>query len=275
MSGIRILYLVAKNELRRSLFHPINLVLVGIIIVLIYVNTASYASVPKSTTIDPGSGGDVFILAYKNILWVLSYLMVIFVGFYGLMSVSEERFKHVIDVLIVKPLYRRDVIIGKFIGLSCLAFIISSLVLLLTFVLLTSVFRPPLSMGDFLLRILSLDFGLTMICSLTAGLAMLASLLFKNILTSASVFITYLFADWNGYILGRLHTPPISPYLLFGKMVFPISTGATWINLFNANSFMEWFGYALPYIAVLLLLTLLVVLLDCFILTKTDDTRMG
>ncbi|MGA9140410.1 MAG: ABC transporter permease subunit [Methanocella sp.] len=275
MSGIRILYLVAKNELRRVLFHPLNMVLVGIIIVLIYVNMAAYASTPKSITIDPGSGGDVFILAYKNVLWMLSYLMVIFVGFYGLMSVSEERFKHILDVLIMKPLYRRDIIIGKFIGLSCFAFISSSLILLLTFVLLTSFFRPPLSMSDFLLRILSLDFSITIICSLTVGLAILASLLFKNILTSASVFVTYLFADWNGYILANLHTPPISPYLLFAKAVFPVSTSTTWINLFNANSFMGWFGAALPFIVTLLSLTVLVVLLDCFILTKTDDTRMG
>jgi ABC-2 type transport system permease protein len=268
-------YLVAKNELYRAIIHPVNLLLLCIMVIMIYVNMADYTTMPKNTT-DPYLGGDAFLLAYKNVFWSTSYLMVIFAGFYGLMSISEERFKNVIDILIMKPLFRRDIILGKIIGLSCLSFMFSSLILSLTFVMLTNFFRPPLQIDDFLIRIITYDCSLTLICSLTIGLAMLISLLFKNILTSASVFITYLFVDWNGHILGSLGSPPVSPYMIYSKIFFPVVTQTGWISLFyDSIPYAQWLSDSLPYIIVVLLLTAFIVLLNCFIFTKIDDLKLG
>ncbi|MDI6897880.1 ABC transporter permease [Methanocella conradii] len=261
-------FLVAKNEFYRTIWHPV-VIIVGIIVLFLafvygYGNTATFESYDEM---------DAFLLCYCQSEYRILLICSIMAAFLGVLSMARDRWEHSVDVLLVKPLYRRDVILGKFIGLSGYIYVFVSVALVFSTLMFMLFFREPLSYIDLLCRLLSYIFILSLECSLIVALTMLVGTLLKNVIGAVSVVVVYVYADWFRYIvqyMGGLSI--IMPRMLYHKMADPVSRGYPQ-ELFNTLiPFTTWLNEAMPYILLTLFEIILLILINCFIFARLDDS---
>ncbi len=265
-----LIYFIARNEFYRVIGHPIVLLVSIIIVILTFVN--GWGGVFDIEMVSIGQHSDGFIRGFSQVWYVTTFICTILAAFLGVTSISEERWNHSLNVLLVKPLYRRDVIIGKFMGLGVfiLGFVI--LIMLVNTLTLLLFYGPPISLVEFLWRITAYIAILWMDCSLVLSLMLLVGALFKDFLLAVSIAITYISYEffWNiviGYI-SILIKIPLAPYTIAMKILDPLGSS----DLFNTNvPFDVWFGAGSQYIALLLLLIVLVLLMSCFAFTRMED----
>ncbi len=119
--------------------------------------------------------------------------------FLGATSISYERWNSSINVLLTKPLYRRDYIIGKFIGISAFMLLFNTITLLFIGLIMILFFRGPQSDIEFIWRLAAYIIITTLACSLVIALNMLFGIISKNILMVTAASITYVFFDWVWY----------------------------------------------------------------------------
>ncbi len=266
-----IIYLIAKNELNRIVFHPL-IVFIGIIIlVLTYLNGAGGVFDLQSVALTGSRDG--FLVGFSQIWYVTTFICSIMAAFLGVTAMSEERWKNSINVLISKPLYRKDIIIGKFIGLCIFVLIFLILIMLFNSLILLYYYGQPLSYPDVILRLIIYIFAELLDFSLVIALALLIGTLFKNNLLATSIVITYLSLEffWNSatYTINMILHFPIAPYAITMSILGMLGDTA---NLFDSNvQFNVWLNAAMPFIILMILLVILTLLIDCFVFTRMDD----
>lgn len=262
--------IIARNEFYRTLFNPMVIV-VGIILLSITCFNAA-GGITNLRDIATNWNCDGFIFGFSQIWSYTNYICGIMAAYLGVMSISAERGSGSLGILLVKPLYRRDVILGKFIGVVLFLFAFLVTIMLANSLFLLNFYGSPASVFEFLWRISIYTLLLLLDLSLVTGIAMLIGLLFKDLLLAVSVVVTYLSYEWfwnqaTAVISNLIHFPA-APYMLTMK-IFGDLTGD---NLFNTNTqFSVWINNAYPYLFVMVFLAVIMLLMDCFVYSRDED----
>ncbi len=198
-------------------------------------------------------------------------LCMIMAAFLGVASITGERWNSSLSLILTKPLYRKDYLLGKAIGLTAFMMLYITFTLLITGLFISIYFRGPLSITDFTWRLIAYIIILTLCCSIVATLNMLFGVITKNILVVTSISMTYLFIEWFWDL--RLLTEFTGI-----KILYYLSPVNTYINTFidvkffdSTVSFGTWIASAAPYLCILIF-DLFVLLSACiFLFSKGEN----
>ncbi|WP_424358731.1 ABC transporter permease [Methanocella sp. MCL-LM] len=265
---------IAKNEFYRVAANPVSIV-VGLILITIYVlNAAGGAQNLANLSISRNADG--FFFGYQMMSYITNEVCSIMAVFLGVMAISDDRSKGLFSILAGKPLYRRDILIGKFAGLSLFLLTFLTVLTLFNASVLTCFYGSPVYTGDFVVRTISYIIILALTLMIDLGAAMLIGVLFKHFLVAVSVAVTYLSFQWfwnSGisflYLKSNLQIP-VAPYMLTG-MIFGIIGPDKGYNLFDTNtSFFFWMNSVRPEIGLMLLIIITILLANCLAFSKED-----
>jgi ABC-2 type transport system permease protein len=263
---------IARNEFIRVLDNPI-IIVIGIILLAIgYINAAGdFNTLINIATFLQCDG---LLYGYGQVFYYTNFICGIMAAFLGVMAISGDRFTGSFNVLLAKPVYRRDFIIGKYIGLTGFIVLFLMLEMIVYFLMLLFFYGEPLSLSEIIVRVSAYIFVLTLDLVLVMGLAMLIGIMCKNILTASSLVVTYLSFEWfwnqSTSMISMIINFPLSPYMLTGRILF--GSGIENDNLFNSTvQFNIWLFSALPEIIIMALIALAVLLINCHIFTRSDN----
>jgi ABC-2 type transport system permease protein len=258
---------VAENELSMLLRNPIVLVFGALMLVFVIVyGMGASVNLPEMKF-----GDHDFIFFYAgigNFYWMLSMFFAFFSMCVGITSVADERSGHTFRVLFTKPLYRRDVIAGKLLGIGTFLLIALTLVVVLLTLLVTLIYGGPASPGELVLRVGAFTFTLYLSCAFTMGLIMLLGVVF-NRAEALVISLAYISFEWltqTGLTqwLGGLEI--INPMVLY--IYASVRPGND--LLMTTVPFDQWLANALPYIALLLAEVVIVALANCMLFARED-----
>jgi ABC-2 type transport system permease protein len=183
------------------------------------------------------------------------------------MSIVRERSKNSLALLLAKPLYRRDVVVGKFMGLSLFLLFFVAFNVALNIFMIILFFEVPAQMGEFLLRIFSFILVLFVECSLALAVMMLAGVVLRDLLKVALVSITYVFLEWFAMIPASLGWwTNISPRSMFFSIV--LGNGAL---MDTSTTYSMWLSQYLPQIILMITVAIGIIFLDCIVFARMDD----
>lgn len=272
---MRLIFRIAWLEFVSVLTHPLILV-VGILLIIIsfLYGAGNVSNLQQAAGFSTNYGLDVLVLGFGSSWQSISMICTILAIFLGATMIPYERWNNSLNILLTKPLYTRDVVLGKFFGLSGFMLLFNTFALLLLSLLMILFFRGPISSTDFVLRLVAYVLVMTLACSLGIALNMLFGIISKNILFVATASITYVFFDWIWYsdrILGNGVLSLITPMNLYNKLINPIPNGPP--NLFNTTiPLQQWLNSITPFLALLLIEMIALLLLEMYIFAKSDST---
>ena len=219
---------------------------------------------------DAHPGQDVFInVALNQIFYTTSLFCAVISLFVGLMSIANERNNGSLNILLSKPLFRVDLLIGKFCGVNSFLFVFIGFNILLSSLLIMIFFRAPLSTGEFLLRMGAYVTMLFLMCSLSTAISMFIGVIFKDLLQASVVAITFFFIDWYGYLTGYLGD---LKYLSPRRLLITIFSGDGKASLLDSTTpFFNWISSSSPYILFILLEIILTIIFSCMVFSRSDD----
>ena len=184
---------IAVREFSNLVRNPLVIVTVVVLCILVLVNGAG-CSITLPIFKRMGYS-DVFMVGvgntFHNTSLILSFLSLCM----GIISIAGERSNGSIRVLLTKPVYRRDVIAGKFLGINAL------ILLLATFILVVCVSSVMVSYGGpestiAILKLLTYVFLLYVFCSIMAGMMLLFGIIFKDLSVALVFSVSYLYLSW-------------------------------------------------------------------------------
>ncbi|AFC99490.1 hypothetical protein Mtc_0726 [Methanocella conradii HZ254] len=259
--------IIAENEFLRLLRHPVIIIFVIVLCAMSVINAAGQ-SVHGPVTVSVGNPyvfmdgiGQIYYFT-TLVFWSLALCL-------GVVSVSIDRSNGVLRLLLTKPLYRRDVIAGKFFGASAVLLALIMFHLFLASLLLTIAFRGPENF-DIVLKVVSIGVVLFISCTFTLGIAMVLGTVLKDALSASIACISYFF-------LGLYVEMPVSTEWL--RIVLSQSSLVNYwifdneVNIFLNNPpsiFSVWLGVAMPYIIFLALEALAVFLAACLLFNREE-----
>lgn len=251
--SLNAMYGIARQEFVRLLTEPLVIVVGFILLVIIYLNGAGDVRTLVSIS-SPGSlfySPDAFFEGYSQPWWSMVMVCMIMAAFLGATTVPLDRWKNSLNVLFTKPLYQRDYLLGKFLGISSFMLLFNMVIHSLTGLMVAVFFRGPLSMENFAVRVSLYIIVLTLACSLVIALNMLFGVLSKNVLFVTAAAMTYVFIDWFWYsdkFLGSLSI--LTPTNLYHTIVTPTVDGS--VGLYGpAAPLLLWLQTAFPYLLLL------------------------
>lgn len=258
--------IIAGNEFGRIVRNPLVLVVAVILLILAILNGVGWSAHLSSLDNDDTTV-DVFLYnGIGQVIYNMSLYLTILAVFLGVLSIGDERLKNTLPALLSKPLYRRDIIIGKFIGISGFMLALISLVFIFSTVLIMLFFRGPYSLPDYILRLASIILILLFECSLSLAIAMLFGILINEVLVPLLLTVTFLYIEWYSTVVetfGFLRI--ISPRDLYLTALY----GNFTVNLLDSSRlYVDWLAAALPFIVLVLLETIIIVLYGCSAFSK-------
>jgi ABC-2 type transport system permease protein len=267
--GVPAFYLIACNEFKRVVGHPLVIVLTIILIMIAVLNGIGATGL---SGFEKMMNGDVFIkVGLSQTFWHTSIYCTMAAMFVGLVSVAGDRTTGSLNVLISKPLYKRDVIAGKFLGVAVFILLLLTMTFTVSSLLLMLFFRAPLSFEEFSIRLITLILLLFLECCLAAGIAMLFGILFKNLLDAAILTVSFLYLEWYTPIqdyLGSFYI--VSPSSLYVK-IFSATPDPHFTGLIDTSlAFTTWANVAAPYIVLMVLYLIAVLLINSFIFSRSE-----
>lgn len=276
---LRSVYCIANQEFSRVMKSPLVYIVLGILFVI-----AALSGYYWSYQVNMANASSSYISYYDYILSGLGdvvysnamFLAIVALSI-GVLSVMEDRAKSTISVLLTKPVYRRDIILGKFFGLSSFMLFLSAFASVMDLAILMVFDSGSVPVGDCILRLVTIIVLLTLECSITICITMLAGLVFKNLLAAVSVVVTWFFVVWfaGGYLLSCLGNLSafISPELLFMSIIFGMSqmVSSNRANLTDISySYSFWLGSTLPLMIVLVLEPVVLTAVNCVIFMREE-----
>lgn len=258
---------VAENEFLLLARNPIVIVF-GIVMLAFAIVNAAGSSVNLQGL--SSNHTDALLTGVFGFLWIFSLLFAFLSMCIGIMSVADEKSKGSLRVLLAKPLYRRDVITGKFLGISIFIFILIILTLTLFISLMIIVYSGPEYPIELVLRAASFAVLLFLNCSFTLGLVMCLSIILKKAeaLVVSMSFVSFEWIITFGSLpswLGDLQA--INPGYLYIVNAIGISPNI----LFNvAFPFSSWFSDSLPYIVLMIAEVIIIILINCMLFNHEE-----
>ncbi len=268
--------LVALNEISTMLKQPLVIVIICFILILAAINglVSTYKFSFCDEEIEKGIDPILFV-GIRNLFSFSTLLLSILSFSIAILSVAEERSRGSIRVLMTKPLYRRDYIAGKYLGLSLLIVLLVCIVVAINASAIMIFYGGPMSMGELVVRLASYCLILSLYCIEMMGIAMLIGVYFKNLYHILIISATVLCLEEMSSIplilqntLGDLLL--IRPWKLLCRIISP--TNRSFFTLLDTSvPFMAWLGEALPYIVFLLVLVLLLMLMVCYVFNNEES----
>lgn len=259
---------VARNEFYILMEQPLTLIIALVILAISVIHAVGNSIIlPQAASLFT-PGGVLITMGMSNSYFYTTMFCSFLALCVGFMSISGERSNGSIQVLLTKPLYRRDVVAGKFIGGSIFmtVTVIVTLIVCVSSMLIT--YSGTLPYSELLVRTCLYGLILSIYCSITLGIAMLIGSLFKERSAALIASFCYLYFALiqTAYFedLGSLKN--IDPYLLYASAFCPIDK-----TVFDmSGSITSWLGSAMPYIVLLLLEIVLIFLLNCVVFNKEE-----
>lgn len=257
---------LAANEFRRQIGQPVTIVIFCLLVALAVAN--GLGSIKVLPTFETWMSGDVFIgVGLSQEFFNISQYCSVAALILGLLSVAGDR-KRVLGVLLTKPLRKRDVMAGKFLGLSMFLLLLITVTYLLVSLLITVAFRGPSSMEEFALRLTALILALFLECSFLAGVGMLIGMVFSSLKEAIIVGVTYLCIEWFSNAMFMNVLKYLSPYYVYFKIISATDT----VKVFDTLvPFGDWLGTALPYAALMIAGVIVVFILNCLVIARTEE----
>jgi len=270
--------IIARNEFSLIAMNPLVIVFVVVMFFLALVNVAGVTSVPMDSNFFMNPPYVIFFGFLDGIYMFTAVLFTFFAVCLGIVSVTDERSRGSLRVLFTKPLYRRDVILGKFLGIGSFLFLIILLTYTLNVSLMIAVLGVPGSAIELLLRVGTHVVLLFLNAGFTLGLVMVLGIALGEVgaLIASLAFICY---EWlpsspsltfTG-ILGSFSV--IDPVYLYNKAFYPTNTfGATgFVDLYDeALPYFTWLQQASPYIVLMIAYLVIIVLVGCMLFAKEE-----
>lgn len=263
--------MIARHELARVMMHPVVVFAVLLLIIIALLNGVGGARHAQSIDAGPVDW-DPAVSWLSSSAIAISMVCTMMAVFLGATSIPYERWNNSVSVLLSKPLYRWDFVLGKFFGLSAFMLAFNTFILLLVSFLTIIFYQAPQSDFEFTWRLAAYIVALTLSCSLIIALNMLFGIISKNILVVTSASILYIFFDWiwrNENVLGDLSI--FTPVHLYNKLVIPFIIGGDPVPLFDTLvPFGQWFYGVLPFLAIILIEMSVFLLLGVYIFSRED-----
>ena len=257
---------IAANEFKRHLGHPVTIAVFCLLVALAVAN--GLGSIRALPSFESWLEGDVFIKVglsqeFFNISQYCSTAALIL----GVLTIAEDR-RRTTGILLTKPVRKRDVVAGKFLGLNAFLLLLITVTYLLVSLLIALAFRGPLSTGELALRLAALILTLALECGFLAGVGMLIGIVFGSLKEAIIVGVTYLCIEWfsNGMFMNVLKV--FSPYYVYFKIVNNDDT----VTLFNTvYPFVSWLNPVIPYVALMAAGVIVVLAINCVVVTMSED----
>jgi ABC-2 type transport system permease protein len=256
--------IVAKQQFSDIVREPLVIIILLVLIILSFLNGAASMSLLPLSDIQLLDGNDHFLsVGLSNTLYHTSFLLTMLSMFIGVFTIAEERMGGSMSVLLTKPLYRRDVVGGKFAGLALFLFLVTAMIVMLCVSSIMVFYRGPTSFGEMVLRVSSYIIVLSLSSTLTLGISFLIGIFFKNIFEILLFNGIFLFLDWR-YTL---------PQALNGlRFLIPAGLYTTIIDGVNQHYILKtnvpydvWLSAAMPYILFMLFAIIAVFLFSCYV----------
>lgn len=263
-----VILLIAENEFSRIIRHPVVILTACLLFVIGALNgVASAHFIPLSDRLLNDGNDHFFSISMSNTLTDAATLLFILSMFVGVLSVIEDRFKGSINTLVVKPLYRRDIVLGKFIGLSgiVLLFMIVDVLICTSSIMVFS--RGPLDFQDFLLRMPAYTIVLLLGCLLTMSITFLIGTVFKDLFTTLALSGTLLCFEWF-VVPARLGSLKLLNPVNFYYLIID-GNGVAYI-FETKNSFSMWLSAAFPYAVFMALVIIAILIFTGFVFSRED-----
>ena len=257
---------LSANEFRRQIGHPVTIAVFCLLVVLAIIN--GLGSIKALPAFETWMTGDVFIdVGLSQELFNISQYCSVAALILGLLSVAGDR-KRVLGVLLTKPLRKRDVIAGKFLGLSAFLLLLITVTYLLVSLLIALAFRGPSSMEELTLRLAALILALFLECSFLAGVGMLIGMAVSSLKEAIIVGVTYLSIEWFSNAMFMSLLKYLSPYYVYFKIISATDD----VKLLDTTAqFSVWLGSALPYAALMIVGVIIVFVLNCIVIARTEE----
>lgn len=264
---------VAENEftvMARNQIIPVFSVI--LLAICIFNAIGCYVHLPKLVT---DMQSPLYVFMYTGIqgnLVITAILFYILSMCLGIFSIADERSKGTLRVLNCKPLYRADVIIGKFAG-SC-GFLLLTIVLTLSLMvsLTLIMYQAPMSaLSEVVPRIVSYMLLLFLSCATMLGLTMLVTIPFSTDMALA-ISVSMIFVQWfvpAPRFLGSLDM--LEPAILYIYAISPPSSGRTVFNVLMPLS--DYLIGSLPYILFMILEVILVLMVCCSLYNYMENLK--
>lgn len=270
MSSITV---IARNEFSRILMNPLTIVISCLLLLQAAISgVASPYLLPMADHFQDGN--DHFLKPVMgNLATNTTILLSVLSMFIGILSIPEERWNGSMRVLLTKPLFRRDVYAGKFLGnaLFILLFIITYMLICVSMVMVFS--RGPESVSEAVLRIGTFILLLFMMCLLSLAFSMLVGVVFKDLYAVLIVNGMALCIEWFNGIpqflydkLGALYYLNPSNYYLS----FLMGLGNNTYIFETRTPYHVWLSGAVPYIILFVLVIAGLFLLTSYLFVKED-----
>lgn len=239
---------VAENEFAMITRNPIVVVFVGFLLMLAVVNTAGY-SVMQDMYGQAYDHDTSFYIGIGNLFYYFSTCFAFLAMCIGVISVAEERSRGSLRVLFTKPLYRRDVIAGKFLGISVFFVLIITLTITLFVSLEMIFFGGPGSLSDLIVKLGTYVLMLSLNSCFTLGVVMLFGILLgkREALVLSVAYIIYEWLFQMGTITSALTLIPalkdiglLDPAQLYMKAYFSVRGPPGTELLAAARSYTAW-----------------------------------
>jgi ABC-2 type transport system permease protein len=223
---------------------------------------------------DLATGTEHIVGGLQNINMTIDEFFILFTVCIGVLTIADERSSGTLSVIITKPIYRRDVVLGKFIGISMILLGMIILTFMFLVSMLIAVNGDPGSITEVTIRTSLLIFLLFIYCCFTLGLVMCFGILFSKgvTLVASLVYACYELYKYSGIssndpLFGFFVSfDPINLYYM--PMVGPIGEN---INLFDtAVSFITCMSNGWPYIVLLVLYVIIIILIDIIMFNRQE-----
>lgn len=260
--------LIAINEFQRTIKQPLVIALACLLLLLAILNGAgSVHLLPRFDQLNDGND-HLLSVGISNTLMDTQRFMFALGTFIGVLSIIQERSRGQLRVLVTKPLYRRDIVAGKVLGLSTFLFIICTIDILLCLSSIMIFYTGPVSINELVIRIASYIFTLYLGCTLTLCITIMIGVLFKDYIL-ALILSGTLFCFESFYIyptaIGEIKN------LIPVQLYFTIIDGNGYGYLFYTSiDYCLWLSYSLPYIILMVLLISAVLLATMYAFGRDD-----
>lgn len=261
-------YTIAGNEFSRVMKSPIVIAFAVLMLFIALLNAGGNSALLPRFEQFMSHDEVFFYIGLGNSLWTLSTFFSFLAMCISIIAIADEKTGS-LKVLVSKPLYRRDVIIGKFLGVSTILLLLILLTVSLFISLTMIVFSGPASFTEIVLRAGSFAILLFLNCSFTTGLVMLLGIFLNKAetLVISVVYVTQEYLSRNGFIATLGQVKLIDPMCLYIS-AFEISYEA---DLYTTSvPFTAWLCHAIPYVVIMVIELILVLLISCWLINRDD-----
>ncbi|MGA9140463.1 MAG: ABC transporter permease subunit [Methanocella sp.] len=259
---------IAENELSRLVRQPSLILVMIILLALSALNSITEAQYLQGSDFRYDA---FFSPGLENVFYFISLYTSVLAMFIGIMPIAEDRSAGRMNTLLAKPVYRRDVLAGKFAGALALILLAAAISVLLGVAILLILYGGPASPIEACLRIGTYILLLFLNCTLTTATIMAIGIVVKNLFGTLICAGSLFFFQWQLSIHGTVYQMLGDLIYLDQRILFFSTIGNGNIDLFvTSRSFFAWVSYAMPFIITMVVALLAIMSLSFYVFCREE-----